>query len=98
MKIEKTALAGTLESSDIQIMLSQGENGIEIELESQVMEQFGKQITKVIRETLVSYGIDQVKVKAVDKGALDCTIQARTRAAIQRSLGKEHDLDWEALV
>lgn len=98
MDIKKTAIAGTLESSDIQIMVSTGENGIELELESQVIEQFGKQIKKVILETFEKYGIENATVKAVDKGALDCTIKARTEAAIQRAIEKDHELNWEALI
>ena len=98
MDIKKTAIAGTLESSDIQIMVSTGENGIELDLESQVIEQFGKQIKTVILETFDKYGIKNATVKAVDKGALDCTIKARTEAAIQRAIEKDHDLNWEALI
>ncbi len=36
MEIKQTAIAGTLESSDIQIMLSKGQSGIQIDLESDV--------------------------------------------------------------
>ena len=85
MDIKKTALAGTLESSDIQITLSQGNNGINIDLDSSVEELYGNQIRKVITDTLTAYGIDNANVKAVDKGALDCVIKARTMAAAQRS-------------
>ena len=47
MKIIKNAISGTLESSDIQIMLMLNENaGIEIQLKSNVEKQFGKQIRK----------------------------------------------------
>ena len=48
MDIKKTALAGTLESSDIQITLSKGDNGINIDLDSSVEELYGDQIRKVI--------------------------------------------------
>ena len=58
MDIKKTALAGTLESSDIQITLSQGNNGINIDLDSSVEELYGNQIRKVITDTLTAYGID----------------------------------------
>ena len=33
MEIKTTGVAGTLESSDIQIMVSEGNNGIEIDLD-----------------------------------------------------------------
>lgn len=84
MQIKKEAIAGTLESNDIMITLNEGK-GINIELESSVKKQFGKQIEKVIRETLQSYGIENANIKAVDKGALDYVIMARVKTAIQRA-------------
>ncbi|GBG95254.1 citrate lyase subunit gamma [Ligilactobacillus salitolerans] len=95
MEIKNTAIAGTLESSDIQIMLSQGNNGIEIELESEVKAKFGAQINAVITETLKQYEIENAKVKAVDKGALDCVIKARTITVAQRALGIADQPAWE---
>ncbi|MDO4903659.1 MAG: citrate lyase acyl carrier protein [Limosilactobacillus sp.] len=95
MDIKKTALAGTLESSDIQITLSKGSNGINIDLDSSVEELYGDQIRKVITDTLASYQIDNAEVKAVDKGALDCVIKARTMAAAQRALDKVDQPEWE---
>lgn len=97
MEIKQTAIAGTLESSDIQIMLSKGQSGIQIDLESDVKKQFGDQINAVITETLKKFGIDHVKVKAVDKGALDCVIKARTIAAAQRALKTADQPAWEVL-
>lgn len=96
MEIKQTALAGTLESSDIQIMLSKGTDGINIDLESDVEKQFGDQIRKVITDTLTEFDIDNVKVKAVDKGALDCVIKARTIAVAQRALQTQDQPAWEA--
>ncbi|MGF0095218.1 citrate lyase acyl carrier protein [Peptoniphilus sp. AGMB00490] len=84
MKLKKEAMAGTLESNDILITVDDGE-GISIELESSVKKQFGKQIEKVIRETLEKLDIKDAKVTAVDKGALDYTIRARVEAACFRA-------------
>ncbi|KRM23999.1 citrate lyase acyl carrier protein [Lactobacillus curvatus] len=97
MEIKHTAIAGTLESSDIQIMLSKIEGPTEIELESAVEKQFGTQIRTLMRTILEQYGITNVKLKAVDKGALDCTIKARLITAIQRAIDKQNDPDWEVL-
>ncbi|MCO5480938.1 citrate lyase acyl carrier protein [Enterococcus faecalis] len=98
MKIEKTAIAGTLESSDVQIMIVPNTEGIQIDLESQVIEQFGKQIKKVILTTLNDYQIKNAKLKVIDKGALDCVIIARLKTAIHRSLGIQHqETPWEGL-
>ena len=58
MKIIKTGVAGTMESSDIIVTIEPKEtSGVELELESDVMQQFGRQIEKVIRETLNELGI-----------------------------------------
>lgn len=95
MEIKKTALAGTLESSDVQVMLTKGNNGIEIELESDVKKQFGDQICRVVTKTLESCGIKTAKVKVVDKGALDCVIKARTIAAAHRALDQVDTPAWE---
>lgn len=98
MKIIKEAIAGTLESSDIQIMLVSNKNtGIEIQLKSSVEKQFGKQIRKVIMETLNKLEIDNVILVATDKGALDCTIKARVTCAVYRACGIKEKFDWEVI-
>lgn len=97
MEIKTTAVAGTLESSDIQIMISKGSNGIEIDLESEVEKAYGDQIRKVITETLEKYGLKDTKVKATDKGALDCVIKARALAAAQRATETQDKPDLEVL-
>ena len=97
MEIKQNAVAGTLESSDIQITLSQGNEGIQIDLDSSVEALYGPQIKKVITDTLAAYDIENAKVKAVDKGALDCVIKARTMAAAQRALGTVDKPNWEVL-
>lgn len=86
----KNAVAGTLESGDIQVMIAPSESkGLHIDLESSVAFQFGEQIKKVITETLTDLGIEDAQVKASDKGALDCTIRARVTAAAVRATGKD---------
>ena len=56
MKILKSAVAGTLESSDCMVTVEPGSNGIEFDLESAVIRQYGKQIRKVTLETLGRLG------------------------------------------
>ena len=86
----KEAFAGTLESGDILIRMAPAEKeGLEIDLDSTVAYQFGRQIKSVITETLQGLGINDAKVTATDKGALDCTIRARVTAAAVRATGKD---------
>ncbi len=82
------AVAGTLESGDIMIQIAPGD-GLQVELQSSVAAQFGRQIKAVITETLTGLGIDNAYVKATDKGALDCTIRARVTAAAGRAPGQD---------
>ena len=84
----KTAMAGTLESGDIVIQIAPGD-GLQIDLQSSVSAQFGRQIKAVISETLEGLGIEDAQVQAIDKGALDCTIRARVTAAAVRATGKD---------
>lgn len=97
MEINKTAIAGTLESSDVQIMISKGTSGIQFEVESDVEKQFGDQIRQTVTDVLRQYDVKNADVKIVDKGALDMVIKARTIAAVQRALGIVDQPKWEVL-
>ncbi len=94
MEIKKAAVAGTLESSDCMVTVEPGSGTVELDLESAVIRQFGKQIRKVINETLANLDVTDAKVTVVDKGALDCTIKARVECAVYRSNGITNNLPW----
>lgn len=97
MKITKTGMAGTLESSDVLVTVRDNPGkGIEIHLQSIVERQFGGQIRKVVREKLEALGVDEALVQLNDKGALDCTIEARLAAAVYRA-GGITSYRWEAI-
>jgi citrate lyase subunit gamma (acyl carrier protein) len=95
MEILKNSVAGTLESSDIMINLEPGSSGIEIDLQSIVEKQFGQEIRRTITETLNSLQVTGVRIRAVDKGALDCVIRARIKTAVYRASGDSR-YDWKA--
>jgi len=80
------AQAGTLESSDIMITVSPGSigSGIIIELESIVMAQYGEDIRQTLKDTVAEQGYADLYIKALDRGALDCTIRARMITALGR--------------
>ncbi len=94
MEIKKSAVAGTMESSDCLVTVEPGEGKVEFSLESTVIHQFGNQIRKVTLETLENLGVDDVKISIVDKGALDCTIKARIEGAVFRSVEQYENLPW----
>ena len=77
------ASAGTYESSDCIITISK-HTTLEITIESIVFEQFGDQIRQVIKDTLESYQLNNLKVECFDKGALDYTIKSRLETALKR--------------
>ena len=93
MEIKKPAVAGTLESSDCQIVIRpNGGEGIEIELESDVAVMFGDSIRETVNNTLEEFGVKDAYVEIRDKGALDCVIKARMECVICR--GAEEKYDW----
>lgn len=97
MEILKKAVSGTTESSDIYITVEPNdEKTIAIDLQSDVKKQYGDRIEEVITETTRNLGVESVKITAIDSGALDCTIIARTLNALQRSLGHEQ-YNWKEI-
>ena len=99
MEILKTAAAGTLESSDAQVTVEPGEGGIQLELSSSVMNQYGRQIKATVLETLERLDVTVARVTVVDKGALDCTLKARVECAVLRSCGKSaENIPWGGAV
>ena len=79
----RVGLAGSVESNDIMITVSESDSLI-IEIDSIVDAFFHEQIEKVIKDTLNKLNISNVKVVCVDKGALDYTIKARLVTALMR--------------
>ena len=96
MEIKHNGVAGTIESSDIMVTVEPASEGIAIDLDSSVEKQFGNQIRKVIKETLEKLQVTSAKVTAIDKGALDCTVQARTIAAVHRAADQK-EYDWKEI-
>ena len=86
-KIERTAVAGTMESSDVYVEIEPGNGGIQLQLESVVAQQFGDSIRRVVAEVLNELGVSDANVRVVDRGALECVLRARVETAVMR--GKE---------
>ena len=86
MEIKKRATAGTMESSDVYVEIEPAE-GLELQLESVVLEQFGDSIRTLVLEVLDQCGVTGANVHVLDRGALECVIRARVETAVLR--GKE---------
>lgn len=96
MQIIKSAIAGTIESNDIQIMISPNEgNGIEINLNSIVKVQFGDAILATVKEILEAFDVKDAIIQIQDKGAFDWVIRARMQSALYRAA--EMHFDWKAV-
>ena len=98
MEIKKTAMAGTLESSDAQVTVEPGNGTVELSIESSVIHQCGKQIEATVLETLDRLDVKDAKVTVVDKGALDCTLKARVECAVYRSNDITENLPWGGVI
>jgi citrate lyase subunit gamma (acyl carrier protein) len=97
MKIVKEVIAGTLESSDLLVKVAPNDLGkLDIVIRSEVIKQFGKQIRRVIDETLSKLEVSEGTIIVEDKGALDYAIRARVQSAVLRGAASE-ELNWEQL-
>lgn len=98
MEILKSAVAGTLESSDAMVTVEPGQ-GISVELSSSVMNQYGRQIKATVLETLERLDVKNARVTVIDKGALDCTLKARVECAVFRSSdSSDANIPWGGVV
>ncbi|CAK7018397.1 MAG: Citrate lyase acyl carrier protein [Desulfovibrio sp.] len=85
-EIKKPALAGTLESSDAQVIVAPNpKGGLEITIESPVKAQFGRSIKTGIEEVLATMGVRDATITVTDKGAIDAVIRARLMTAVCRA-------------
>ena len=74
-----------MESSDAYVEVEPRESGIDIELESVVIGQFGDAIRSTVMDVLASLQVKNAGVRVVDRGALECVIRARVETALLRA-------------
>lgn len=75
--------AGTMESSDVLVEMEPAD-GLYIEIESAVYQQFGQAIEQTVRGVLREQGVENARVRLTDRGALECVIRARVETAVRR--------------
>lgn len=86
MNLKVKSISGTLESSDIQVIVEPGTNGIEIELESVVFNQYSEDIKSTILSAIEEFGVTSCKIFVNDKGAITPVIKSRVQTAFFRAL------------
>ena len=89
MQINRKVVAGTLESSDVFIQVEPSNEGIKIDLESVVINQFGEEIERVVRDVLQEFQVENIKIQVKDRGAVECAIRARVETALRRAEGMD---------
>ncbi|UCV23462.1 citrate lyase acyl carrier protein [Ferribacterium limneticum] len=86
MKIERKGQAGTMQSSDLMVIVEPAD-GLVIEIESTVKKQFEHLIRAKLEEVLAKHGAEGARVSVNDRGALDYAIEARLETALRRAGG-----------
>ncbi|MDR1318312.1 MAG: citrate lyase acyl carrier protein [Treponema sp.] len=89
MTIKRSALAGTLESSDALVKVAPSSGERKVELESVVMHAYGDAIRGVVEKTLDSLDIRSGTITITDRGALDAVLAARVETALKRACGED---------
>lgn len=93
MQLKHNAIAGTLESSNAQVMVEPADE-LTITIRSEVEAQYGDQILATAEEVLSNLEVDKGSFVIQDQGALDCTLRARIQTAIFRAADITENLPW----
>ena len=82
----KTSQAGTLESMDCLVTLTEAPSGagIKIDITGASAARFKSAMEKKITDTLCELGTKDIEVRVQDNGALDIVLGARVEAAYKR--------------
>lgn len=83
---KRQARAGSLESSDLLVVVEERKAGagLEIVLSSIVEKQYGDKILQIARETAEEMKLTDALLMIQDRGALDYAIRARIETAVER--------------
>ena len=84
MTIGKKAQAGTMQSSDLMVVVEPASE-LRVEVESTVKRQFEHLIRGRIAEVLERHGVRAGRIRVTDRGALDYAIEARLETALERA-------------
>ena len=84
MQIRRKATAGTMQSSDLMVVVAPADT-LRIDVESTVKQQFEHLIRAQITATLKALDVATGHIQVSDRGALDYAIAARVEAAVQRA-------------
>ena len=86
MNIRNKASAGTMQSSDLMVMVDPWPT-LQVDIESTVKIQFEHLIRARIQTTLQELEVTSGRFQISDRGALDYAIAARVETAVHRAAG-----------
>ena len=84
MQIRRKASAGTMQSSDLMVVVEPAA-ALEIHIDSTVKKQFEQLIREQILRTLDQLQVTTGRIQVSDRGALDYAIAARIETALTRA-------------
>jgi citrate lyase subunit gamma (acyl carrier protein) len=84
MRIRSKASAGTMQSSDLMVVVEPSET-LRIDIDSTVKKQYEHLIRARIEATLGELEVRAGHIKVSDRGALDYAIAARIETAVRRA-------------
>jgi citrate lyase subunit gamma (acyl carrier protein) len=84
MDITRKASAGTMQSSDLMVLVEPADR-LEVRIDSTVKKQFEHLIRARIDSVLTRHAVSRGLVTVSDRGALDYAIEARVEAALRRA-------------
>ena len=87
MKIVKKGQAGTMQSSDLMVVVEPADRLI-VDIESTVKKQFEHLIRARLEQVLLKFEVNEGRISVSDRGALDYAIEARLEAALMRAGGQ----------
>ena len=84
MQIKRKASAGTMQSSDVMVVVEPHDELV-VDIDSTVKKQYEYLIRTQINSTLYTLNVNSGHIRVSDRGALDYAIAARVEAAIRRA-------------
>jgi citrate lyase subunit gamma (acyl carrier protein) len=84
MQIRRKSSAGTMQSSDLMVVVEPSET-LRIDIDSTVKKQFEHLIRARIEATLAQLQVASGHIQVSDRGALDYAIAARIETAVRRA-------------
>ncbi len=87
MQIRRKASAGTMQSSDLMVIVEPGDT-LQVDVESTVKKQYEHLIRARISSILEQLEVGKGHIQVSDRGALDYAIAARIETAVRRASGE----------